>query len=44
MRPFTAADVDTQFALHRCEAALQCADDAGSDSRGMSIHAHDGPK
>src|SRR3979409_2556676 len=36
----SAADVDAKFALQRRKAALQCADDAGGNARGMPIHSH----
>ena len=37
-----AADVDAEFARQRLKAALQRADDAGGDARGMPVHAHHG--
>ena len=37
-----AADMDAEFAGERRQAALQRADDAGGDARGMPVHAHDG--
>ncbi|MDB6166637.1 MAG: hypothetical protein JWQ83_1777 [Lacunisphaera sp.] len=37
-----AADVDPQFVAEGRQPALQGADDAGRDARGMPVHAHDG--
>src|SRR6185312_44987 len=36
-----AADVDAELVLQRHEPALERADDAGGDPRGMPVHAHD---
>ena len=36
-----AADMDSEFARQRLEPALQRADDARGDARGMPVHAHD---
>src|SRR6185437_16744890 len=36
-----AAHMDAELARERREAALQRADDAGGDARGMPVHAHD---
>src|SRR6185312_2879783 len=36
-----AADVNAELALQRHEPALERADDAGGDPRGMPVHAHD---
>src|SRR5436305_6872258 len=36
-----AADVDTEFGSQWRQAALQRADDAGGDARGMPVHSHD---
>ena len=36
-----AADMDSEFARQRLEAALQRADHARGDARGVPVHAHD---
>src|SRR4051812_40771833 len=35
------ADVDAKFGSQRSQAALQRADNAGGDARGMPVHSHD---
>jgi hypothetical protein len=42
MHAAAAADVDPEFAGERCKAALQRADHAGSDARGVPVHPHHG--
>ena len=37
----SAADMDSEFARERLEAALQRADHARGDARGVPVHAHD---
>ncbi len=37
-----AADMDSEFARQRLKAALQRADHARGDARGVPVHAHDG--
>ena len=37
-----AADVEAELARERREPALQRADDAGRDARGVPVHAHHG--
>ncbi len=39
-----AADVQAELLFERAEAALQRADDAGGDARGMPVHPHHGAK
>ena len=41
MAPASAADADAELARTRVEAALQRADHAGGDARGVPVHAHD---
>jgi hypothetical protein len=38
----TAADVDSELLLKRPETALQSADHAGGDARGVPVHSHHG--
>src|SRR5690606_37778062 len=40
--PAPAADVNAELVLDGLQAALQCADDARRDARGVPVHAHDG--
>ena len=42
--PAAAADVDPELARKGREAALECADDAGGDARGVPVHSHHGPE
>ena len=37
-----AADVNAEFALQRGQAALESADDARRDARGVPVHSHHG--
>lgn len=38
----SAADKQTQFALHRLQTALEGTDDAGGDAGGVPVHPHNG--
>src|ERR1700712_2013859 len=40
----TAAYKNSQLLFQRSKPALQCSQNAGSDSRGMPIHSHHRPK
>ena len=42
MLPAPAADIDTKLVLQRGKSALQRADNARCDPRGVPVHAHDG--